>query len=306
MINIIQEFKNTVYETNLLPQEVTYQERLQCLFEVGKKSLSLAKLAEAHWDALSILNENRLYSAISKPPLYAVWASENPENPLKINLIENKYYLSGTKMFCSGSQMVDRALISVEGMLIDIELNDKYLSYDSSFWTSRAFEETNTYSIHFHNLPFSKDQIIGEKNWYTQRKGFWIGALGPAACWGGGAAGLVNYAKQNKRQDPHTLAHLAAMESNIWAIDCILKNSAILIDNNEPINYHLLALKTRHCVENLCTDILRRFTRAYGPFPITCDAKVSKRYQELDIYLRQNHAERDLEQLGKLIHKHSI
>jgi hypothetical protein len=63
------------------------------------------------------------------------------------------------------------------------------------------------------------------------------------------------------------------------------------------------ALTVRHVVEQQCTDILRRFARAYGPFPLCMDAEVSQRYHELDLYLRQSHAERDLEVLGSRLLK---
>jgi hypothetical protein len=54
------------------------------------------------------------------------------------------------------------------------------------------------------------------------------------------------------------------------------------------------ALTVRHLIEQACTDILRRLPRAYGPHPVAMDEKISKRYRELDLYLRQSHAERDL------------
>jgi hypothetical protein len=57
----------------------------------------------------------------------------------------------------------------------------------------------------------------------------------------------------------------------------------------------------RHLVEQACTDILRRLPRAYGPRPMAMDEGIARRYQELDVYLRQSHAERDLEALGRLI-----
>ena len=39
---------------------------------------------------------------------------------------------------------------------------------------------------------------------------------------------------------------------------------------------------------------------AYGPmYPPAMNEKVSRRYQELDLYLRQSHVERDLEALGR-------
>jgi hypothetical protein len=59
------------------------------------------------------------------------------------------------------------------------------------------------------------------------------------------------------------------------------------------------ALTVRHLVEQACTDLLRLLSRAYGPHPLAMDEEVALRYQELDLYLRQLHAERDLESLDK-------
>ena len=55
----------------------------------------------------------------------------------------------------------------------------------------------------------------------------------------------------------------------------------------------------RHLVEQECTNILRRLPRAYGPYPLAMNEQTARRYQELDLYLRQSHAERDLESLGR-------
>jgi hypothetical protein len=61
------------------------------------------------------------------------------------------------------------------------------------------------------------------------------------------------------------------------------------------------ALEVRHLVEQLCTDALRRFARALGPAPLAKNADVARRYKELDLFLRQSHAERDLEALGRAL-----
>jgi alkylation response protein AidB-like acyl-CoA dehydrogenase len=168
-------------------------------------------------------------------------------------------------------------------------------------WFTMAFCETNTSTVIFRNFPVEASDIFGAENWYVNRRGFWIGAVGPAACWGGGAAGLLDYAMTRKRHDPHTLAHLAAISANVFAIESLLASCGNAFDNHQPsiANLQIIALKARHLVEMHCTDIIRRFARAYGPFPMACDKNVSRRYQELDLYLRQNHAERDLESLGR-------
>ena len=43
-----------------------------------------------------------------------------------------------------------------------------------------------------------------------------------------------------------------------------------------------------------------RFGRAFGPRPLAFDAEISRLYHELSLYIRQSHAESDLEDLGRL------
>lgn len=83
-------------------------ERLRRLAETAREDLSLAKLAEAHWDAVAILVEAG--RAPEPDVLYAVWASEIPGQALQLKRTSDGYQLSGSKPFCSGIGMVDRAL----------------------------------------------------------------------------------------------------------------------------------------------------------------------------------------------------
>lgn len=302
MNNLERKVRELVQKTDLLPNNTTPIERLLHLFHVGHMGLSLAKLTEAHWDALSILHEAN--HPIQKAALYAVWASENPHNPLTLSRKNTQWLLNGTKMFCSGAGIVDRALITSEGLLIDVDLTQpssiEHIEINTSLWVTSAFKDTNTATLTFTNFPVDEQSFINNKGWYLARDGFWQGALGPAACWGGGAAGLVDYSLNNPRQDAHTLVHIAAMESDIWTIRCVLEHAGKeIMEGLNLMQRHQLALRTRHIIEQRCTDILTRFARAYGPFPLACDALIHQRYEELNLFLRQNHGERDLEALGK-------
>lgn len=272
------------------------------LLEMARQDLSLARLAEAHWDAVAILHEA---ARTPKPDaIYGVWASEIPGASL---VLSAGYRLSGAKAFCSGAQLVDRALITVgssEPMLFDIDLrqNAALVRYDDSSWKTNAFVDTQTATVSFDSWPVSPADRIGEEGWYLRRPGFWHGACGPAACWAGGAIGLVDYAKAQSRHDPHTLAHLGAMQATGWALRSYLDAAGAGIDADPGGVSHAQAraLIVRHLVEQGCTDVLRRLARAYGPRPLAMESEVSRRYQELDLYLRQWHAERDLEALGRL------
>jgi len=268
-------------------------ERHRKLAEWARCDLSLARLAEAHVDAMAILHE------AGRTPgdgLYGVWAAETPGHALHLE----SGTVTGSKMFCSGAGIIDHALATVEGRLVDIDLrlSPNSLAMDEASWKPAAFAETNTATVHFLETPVV--QIVGENGWYLQRPGFWHGACGPAACWAGGALGLMDYALEHVRDEPHALAHAGAISAEGWALQAYLDAAGCQIDR-DPENAEraqTLALKVRHLVEQAAADVLRRIGRAFGPRPLAFDCGVSKRYQELELYIRQSHAERDLEALG--------
>ncbi|MEO6804477.1 MAG: hypothetical protein ABI197_14685 [Granulicella sp.] len=276
------------------------------LMEIGRKDLSLARLAEAHYDAVAILAEA---GQEAKPNIvYGVWASEKSGEELSIIETEGGLRLNGKKMFCSGAQIVDRALVTAGGstpLLIDVDLkaNQDSLAYNHSEWKTKAFEKTGTATVYFRDVRAFRKTVIGRPGWYLDRPGFWHGACGPAACWTGGAAGLVDYALKQSRTDAHTLAHLGAMHASVWAARSFLDTAGDEIDTtvNDRESALRRALTVRHLVEQSCTDVLQRFRRAYGPRPLAMDAEIGRRLQELELYLCQSHAERDLEALAKAV-----
>ena len=115
------------------------------LMEIGRREdLSLARLAEAHWDAVAILAEAG--RAPEPGALYAVWASEIPNEPLSLDASGNRRAITGKKMFCSGAGLVDHALVTVgepDHRLIDIDLkaSGSSVRFDDSDWKTTAFHE---------------------------------------------------------------------------------------------------------------------------------------------------------------------
>src|ERR1700685_3375559 len=203
------------------------------LMEIGRESVSLARLAEAHWDAVAILAEAGRQA--ESDALYGVWASEIPGQSLTLESGAGSHNVTGSKKFCSGAGLIDHALVTIgnpEQLLIDIDLqnNRSALQFDYSDWKTPAFKETLTASVSFRNVPITKREIIGTEGWYLNRLGFWHGACGPAACWAGGAVGLVDYASIQHRDDPHTMAHLGAMMASTWALHHYLEAAGDEID----------------------------------------------------------------------------
>ena len=273
--------------------------------EIGREDLSLARLAEAHWDAVAILAEAGRSPASGA--LYGVWAAEKPGQALRLTAQPSGgFTLSGQKAWLSGAGLVARALVTAgepQSLLVDVDLraHADRITFDGADWKTEAFRETQTATGQFDAVPVETSEVIGDAGWYTRRKGFWHGACGPAACWAGGAAGLVDFALRTTRRDAHTTAHLGAMRADVWALEAYLDAAGgeIDADADHGSDARVRALTVRHLVEQACTDLLRRLPRALGPAPLAMDQDFQRRYQELDLYLRQSHAERDLEALGR-------
>jgi alkylation response protein AidB-like acyl-CoA dehydrogenase len=296
-------FRNVTLEELPLPASGYTSRRHRRLMELGRESLSLARLAEAHFDAVAILAEAGRTPTPSA--LYGVWAAEIPGKSLRLNDASGRLLISGTKMFCSGAGIIDRALLTVgapDPYLIEIDVHSSrdFMRIDHSPWKTSAFALTGTATVTFDNVPVNRESVLKGPGWYLSRAGFWHGACGPAACWAGGAIGLVDYARQQSRSDAHTLAHLGALHALQWQMESCLEIAGRQIDAlpEHAVEARIRSLTVRHLIEQACTEVLRRFARSYGPHPLAFVEPVSTRYQELDLYLRQCHAERDLEALG--------
>ncbi len=260
--NVFQERVREVCARSLpLPGSGETALRHAMLFAIGEEDLSLAKIAEAHFDAIAILAE--ACEAPAAGAVYAVWASE----------------LAGQAL----SFFADA------------------ITHDPSAWHTEACRLTQTGAVRFSDAPV--ERVVDGAGFYLERPGFWNGACGPAACWAGGAAGLLHFVRQSKRNDPHTVAHRAAIESNVWAMRALLTETGQEIDAapSDTMAAHVRALRLRHLVERLATDTLDRFARAYGPQPLAMDEEMSRRSAELGLFLRQCHGERDLEALGRAL-----
>lgn len=286
-----------------LPGSGKTADRHEHLLGIARANLSLARLAEAHFDALAILAEAGRAPIVGAT--YGVWASEIPGQA--ITILNGR--LCGKKRFCTGAGMLDRALVTVtdpEPKLIDIDLkaNEQTIGVDCRSWITAAFSDTATATVTFDSTIVTDGDYVGPSRWYLDRPGFWPGAIGPAACWAGGAIGLVDWALAQKRNDAHTLAHLGALQADAWNLQSVLSNAGREVDEhpNDSKRNRQLALIVRHLVENTCADILTRLGRAYGPHPLAFDLEISRRYAEVELYMRQSHAERDLESLGSLLH----
>ena len=291
-------------------------ERHARLLEVGRADLQIARVAEAHTDAISILHEAGR-SEVSAA-LYGVWAAE--DSACQLDLVERPgqsggFVLTGTKAFCTGAAMLDRALVTVRrdacAYLVDIDLRDEHVTFDDSGWRTPAFSATSTSVATFHDYRVSEADIVGRPGWYLDRVGFWHGACGPAACWAGGAIGLVDHAigaAGLKPADPHRDAQVGALAALRWQLESLVETAGREIDLQPDDTSAAMqrALMLRHSVERAATAIVDLYGRALGPRPLIQDAEVIRRVSEVLLYIRQHHDEHDLESIGRELRRSAL
>jgi alkylation response protein AidB-like acyl-CoA dehydrogenase len=284
-------------------------ERHDRLLAIGRVDLQVARVAEAHTDAVSILHE----AGRTETPgaLYGVWAAEDPD--CRLDLVETQrspaeFVLSGTKAFCTGASIVDRALVTVrhEGSahLLDLDVRTDRVSFDNDGWRTPAFASTLTSVATFHDVEVPAAAIVGPPGWYLDRVGFWHGACGPAACWAGGAIGLVDHAVEraaNKPADPHRDAQVGALAALRWQLQVMVDSAGREIDLHPGDVKAAMqrALMLRHNVERAATQIIDLHGRALGPRPLIQDVEIVRRLGELQLYIRQHHDEHDLAAVGQ-------
>jgi hypothetical protein len=284
--------------------------RWEALFALAATGdVTTARLAEAHLDAAAILHE----AGRSPRPgaLYGVWASVRPDG---VDVELDGDNLTGAKSFCSGVGIVDRALIDVcvggHRRLADVgvplsggvggsQCSDGIPSVTGEVaWTHRGLAAANTGTVRFDR--HQDVDLIGAPGWYLDRPGFWHGAVGPAACWGGAAAGLAG--SIGASADPYRAAATGAMTAEVWTMRAVLEHAGRGADSRPGDRHaaHRRALAARHAVHESASRIVDRFTRAVGPRPLVDDESIAQRLADVEIYLRQHHGERDLASLAAL------
>jgi alkylation response protein AidB-like acyl-CoA dehydrogenase len=275
--------------------------RHRALLELGRKDLSLARIAEAHTDALAILAEGGRIPRAGT--LYGVWASDGPQSLVEATRSRSgDWRLDGVKQYCSGAMFATSALVSAhvedEVLLFDVPVDHPGIRILPSTWATPALADTATAPVSFNRVTLAAHSLIGSANWYLTRPGFWHGAIGPAACWAGGAQSLIDAACALNRRDPHSRAHLGALQAVSWGLTAVLDQAGREIDE-DPRDEHgearTRALKLRHLIERWCAEVLDRFGRATGPQLLCFDSQIARQHMALTVYMRQCHGERDLE-----------
>src|SRR6185436_11331326 len=97
--------------------------------------------------------------------------------------------------------------------------------------------------------------------------------------------------------------HLGAVDLSLFSADAVLTAAAAAVDAGAAFGQDgvLLALRVRAAVAGACEETLTRTGHALGPAPLARDERHARRVADLQLYLRQHHAERDEAALGRAV-----
>ncbi|WP_226858488.1 acyl-CoA dehydrogenase family protein [Diaphorobacter aerolatus] len=133
-------------------------DRWRALAQLGAVDLGAAKLAEAHWDAQSVLSELD-YVPGHAEGAWAVWAADHPVAPLTLSTkTQASARLNGDKHWCSGADVVRHALVTCRGAqqevwLAHVDMRSVGLSQDASTWRGLGMRSVATPRLSFDDVP---------------------------------------------------------------------------------------------------------------------------------------------------------
>jgi hypothetical protein len=281
-------------------------DRWAVLAALGRANLTVARVTEAHTDALAILAE------AGRPTLpYGAWgvfAAEAPGQRLQADTdADDDVTLSGVKAWCSLADALDHALVTAHvaqgRRLFEIDLHDARVRVERpEGWVARGLRTVTSVPIHCDAVPA---QPVGDADWYLRRDGFAWGGLGVAGCWYGGAVGVADrlYESAARRRGALDPLHIGIVDVALHGAAAALATAAARIDGGQAAGARgeVLAYRVRAVVADAVERVLRQVGHALGPGPLAFDAAHAARVADLELYVRQHHAERDLAALGELL-----
>jgi alkylation response protein AidB-like acyl-CoA dehydrogenase len=283
-------------------------ERFEAFVSLAAEDLSLARLAEGHADALAILVESGR-RARQPGASYGVWAARGGAGGVSATPVRGGWKLSGRKPFCSGSGLLDRALVTAESpdgyRLFDVATAQVVVDTVPDSWPAVGMADSRSETVVLGGAVVSEDDAIGPPGFYTDRAGFWFGACGVAACWSGGARGLVAGVVDSLSSDPGELIlmELGRAVSDLRGMQDALESVATAIDGDpedELGEARSRALAVRQIVHDACQRVLTHTAAAGGARPLCLDAGQAQRAADLYVYLSQHHGAADAAGLGRL------
>lgn len=285
----------------------------ELLASIAAVDVAVARIVEPHLDALAILDQVRPAPDLTaigatEASTWGVYAAEGPGTAVTASPDGSVWRLDGVKPWCSLAQHLTHALVTADPGdgrrgLFAIDLTGAGVTPEAGPWVSRGLAQVVSAPV---RLEHATAVAVGPPGWYLERPGFSWGGMGVAACWWGGAVGIARamYAAARRREpDQLALAHLGMVDIALGSARAALHEASRLVDDpaTDQARLPALTLRVRNTVADASERTILHAGHSLGPAPLALDERHARRVADLQIYLRQHHAERDAAALGRAI-----
>lgn len=301
---------------------LSWPELLDGLTAIGRTDIPFARLAEGHIDAVRILRQAGRTPAPGA--LYGVWASRSRGGGLSAIREINRFRLSGTVPFASGSGLLDRALVTAviqprpgtepvaaqpEQLLLDVDVHEWTPDLDS--WQTAAMGASRSFTVTVRDRFAPDHGQVGPAGFYLGRPGFFPGGIGVAAVWVGAAARVADLVSHFVDGSPNGPDQASRIKLGGLRLEVSTANALVGYAGTQ-LAAGLESPTSSWCAEDLqdlATEVragvgaaVRRLldtSRALaGPAGLAHAADLSAAIADLDLYVRQQHSDRDAEHLA--------
>lgn len=275
------------------------------LARAASVDLTATRAIEPHLDAVGILAQ----AGIDAPgdATFGVYAAEGPGVRLEAHRSGDGWELRGTKAWCSLAGEVSHCLVTAwvdddnRGLFLT-DLRQPSVQVLDAPWISSGLSLIPSGPV---QMGGATAMPVGAPGWYLTRPGFAWGGIGVAAIWYGAAVGVATRLRESvrKRSDDIALMHLGACDSALLGARAALRLAADEISSGAvPAGTEwAYAVRVRDACAQAAEAVLRHADHAMGPGPLTSDDAYARLVDDLRIYVRQHHAERDQLTLGRSV-----
>jgi alkylation response protein AidB-like acyl-CoA dehydrogenase len=276
---------------------------LRLFILLGRASLPIARLYEAHVNALQLIERygtaelaDQAAQDAAEGHIFALWVTD-PQAPLALISGGTGFMLEGSKAFCSGAGAATRALITASTdagtnmLVVSLEPDMRVLPSPIKLGGMRA---AITGSIDFSGMEVAAEALLGEPGDYLREPVFSAGAWRGSACALGGLSALLHLhrAELLRRQrdaDPLQRARfglllIAHETAGLWMREAARRGCLENGRAEEIVAYVNLA---RIAVETACLDALRLTQRSLGLGAFIAGSQAELLCRDLATYLRQ-------------------
>ncbi|KLT63831.1 hypothetical protein AB669_20185 [Pedobacter sp. BMA] len=286
---------------------------LELLKDVGKANLSVGRIFEGHINTLYLIHlygntqqKEKWYNGVKENgDLFGIWNTQGADG-ININCNHESYIISGSKTFCSGASLVNKALITGniktaqnEGwqmLIVDMEkISDENIDRES--WKPLGMKASGSFKVNFSGYNFKDCDLLGQPGIYLNQPHFSGGAIRFAAVQLGGAEAImestIEYLKAlNRTEDPFQQLRISRICSEVTTGNLWLRQSGRyydewVIDYTRTQDLIAFANMTRVNIEESCLKVMEESNRCVGARGLMAPYPLERIFRDLSFYLRQ-------------------